>query len=466
MSGSPFVIRQNSPSARSQYVVDVVFKDWMDLDIRWTEEGAIQGACSIWQDDRCLAAWMVNEWIQDGNGSNAGIQWMQWQFVGKVPFALAMPFTAQTPPALPGSKGDWNWLPVDPIAATFWGLVCWHEQFNVIPRDIHGRPSSAQLPWSRMEGKAKWKTYELDVCEQHHWPWLELMWHSLMTEWGIPLPSKFSFQPTIDIDVAFKHLGRSRWKYWALQMRDLLCLRLGVVRERWNVVTGRQKDPYDTFDQLKEWHREESIWWFVLAANRSRPYDIGLDPSGCALSHVVSVLASWESQGRVCWHPGYKAMDSDEVLHEEAQRFFSLPGTTRDCVRAHFLRSQPGRDWLRWEKLGVSEDASLGWSRDVGFRSGVSRPFQAFDIASDRPMRLVVHPIAVMDSALREGLELNPEESTEKLDLLLNVVADVGGTWMSCWHNTSVSEDGDWVGWSSTYIHMISTAKRLVNRKL
>ena len=138
MSGSPLVIRQNSPSARSQYVVDVVFKDWMDLNIRWTEEGAIEGACSIWQDDRCLAAWMVNEWIQDGIGSNAGIQWMQWQFVGKVPFALAMPFTAQTPPVLPGSKGDWNWLPVDPIAATFWGLVCWHEQFNVIPRDIHG----------------------------------------------------------------------------------------------------------------------------------------------------------------------------------------------------------------------------------------------------------------------------------------------------------------------------------------
>ena len=151
-------------------------------------------------------------------------------------------------------------------------------------------------------------------------------------------------------------------------------------------------------------------------------------------------------------------MDSDEVLHEEAQRFFVARDISRLCPSTLF-ESQPGRDWLRWEKLGVSEDASLGWSRDVGFRSGVSRPFQAFDIASDRPMRLVVHPIAVMDSALREGLELNPEESTEKLDLLLNVVADVGGTWMSCWHNTSVSEDGDWVGWSSTYIHMISTAK-------
>ena len=116
--------------------------------------------------------------------------------------------------------------------------------------------------------------------------------------------------------------------------------------------------------------------------------------------------------------------------------------------------------------MGVSEDASLGWSRDVGFRSGVSRPFQAYDVASERPLNLIVHPIAVMDSALRDGLHWNPDETNDKLDEMLSVVADVGGTWMSCWHNTSVSEDGDWAGWSSTYTHMISTARRLMNRNL
>ena len=333
-------------------------------------------------------------------------------------------------------------------------------------RDQHGRPMASHLPWSRMNGTAKWKTYELDIREQHHWPWLELMWHSLMTEWGISLHLNFTFQPTIDIDVAFKHLGRSRWKYYALQSRDFLCGRWGLVRERWCVLKGRKKDPFDTSDVLKEWHGDESIWWFVLTANRSRPYDIGLEPDGWALPHLVSTLASGESNGRVCWHPGYRAMDDDKTLDEESQRFWSWSGTNRECIRAHYLRSHPGRDWLRWEKMGISEDASLGWSRDVGFRSGVSRPFQAYDVASERPLNLIIHPIAVMDSALRDGLYWNPDETNDKLDEMLSVVADVGGTWMSCWHNTSVSEDGDWAGWSSTYTHMISTARRLMNRNL
>ena len=125
--------------------------------------------------------------------------------------------------------------------SNFWGLVCWHEQFNMTSRDQHGRPMASHLPWSRMNGTAKWKTYELDIREQHHWPWLELMWHSLMTEWGISLHLNFTFQPTIDIDVAFKHLGRSRWKYYALQSRDFLCGRWGLVRERWCVLKGRKK---------------------------------------------------------------------------------------------------------------------------------------------------------------------------------------------------------------------------------
>ena len=34
-----------------------------------------------------------------------------------------------------------------------------------------------------------------------------------------------------------------------------------------------------------------------------------------------------------------------------------------------------------------------------------------------------------------------------------------GGHWMSCWHNTSVSEDEPWQGWRATYLHMADIAR-------
>ena len=50
------------------------------------------------------------------------------------------------------------------------------------------------------------------------------------------------------------------------------------------------------------------------------------------------------------------------------------------AVRTHFLRGQSGAWWRLVESMGIEHDMSLGWARDVGFRSGISRPFQAYDL--------------------------------------------------------------------------------------
>ena len=151
--------------------------------------------------------------------------------------------------------------------------------------------------------------------------WLELMWHSLMTEWDIPLHLNFTFQPTIDIDVAFKHLGRSRWKYYALQSRDFLCGRWGLVRERWCVLKGRKKDPFDTSDVLKEWHGDESIWWFVLTANRSRPYDIGLEIRRMGVASFGLDVGKWGIEWAGLLAPRYRAMMMIKCLMRKAKGF-------------------------------------------------------------------------------------------------------------------------------------------------
>ena len=55
--------------------------------------------------------------------------------------------------------------------------------------------------------------------------------------------------------------------------------------------------------------------------------------------------------------------------------------------------------------MGIEEDMSLGWARDVGFRSGVSRAFQAYDLEEERSLHLRIHPVAVMDVGIRHNVE-------------------------------------------------------------
>ena len=88
-------------------------------------------------------------------------------------------------------------------------------------------------------------------------------------------------------------------------------------------------------------------------------------------------------------------------------------------------------------------------------------PFLAYDVQGERAMALTIHPIAAMDSALKGALGWKPDRAAQEMDRLMTVVSEVGGVWMSCWHNTSVSEDEGWKGWRATYLHMVQSARSL-----
>ena len=84
-----------------------------------------------------------------------------------------------------------------------------------------------------------------------------------------------------------------------------------------------------------------------------------------------------------------------------------------------------------------------------------------FDLASNACLQLTVEPIAVMDSALQAGLNLRPEAVMDVVTPMMDVVRDVGGSWVICWHNTSVSERDGWKGWQAAYVSMVQRARSM-----
>ncbi|MDA0939816.1 MAG: hypothetical protein O2990_02330 [Bacteroidetes bacterium] len=444
-------IHLSQPSSRHRYVVDVL-RDWYDLPVEFSDAQVHpERVTAVWQG-REVASWKRHVLGEEGVGGEAEVAWTKWDEGGEEPCTIWLPCAVDE---------EGRGLAMDPLAATFWALTCWGERNPDLERDQHGRPLASDMPWSHHPGRVFCHGTELEARLQHRWPWLELMWVGLLRSWDVSIPRGLRFQPTVDVDVAFKHLGRSRLKHVALQVRDALLGRWNTVLERLRVVRGLETDPYDTFGFLHEVHSQEALTWFVLAADRSRPFDIGLNPELDVLPSLVESLSNHAGSGDVCWHPGYKAMNDSHVCQREANRFWSWPSANREMIRAHFLRSEPSRDWVRWEAMGVAHDASLGWARDVGFRAGTSRPFHAYDVGEERVLALKIHPVAIMDSALKAGLGWKPDRAAQEMDRLMTVVSEVGGVWMSCWHNTSVSEVDGWKGWRATYLHMVQSARSL-----
>ena len=447
-------------TSRQRHVAaQVLFGMGID-DVEWVEAEKAGHQTSLAVDGTILCSWTNHDLVREKCGFDVDVEWGIWRSNVPEQVELMLPcFDSSANVQEVGDRGCV--LPFDPLAASFWGMTCWDEQRGAVSLDDHQRPDSSSLPWSGAEGDAVFGDHRMPMRSQHRWPWLDLMWHVLLADSELTLTRGVKFRPTFDVDVAFKHLGRSRLKSYLLQWRDVLKGDWKLVMERRRVLRGNAADAYDTYAVIKELHAREPLAWFILAAERNRPYDVGMNPHGETLPALVETLGAHRAGARVCWHPSYAAVDRFQVAKTEHGRFARWQGTDLTMVRSHFLRGTPGTHWRNLVELGIEEDASLGWSRDVGFRSGTSRPFEAYDLTTESAMGLTVHPVAVMDTAMRVGLQWSPESACRHMDKMMEVVASVGGTWMSCWHNTSLSDASEWQGWRATYVHMVRKVRQL-----
>lgn len=455
------LLRYARPSKRMAYAAEVMFGLWGGLKVEWERDAALVDSVQALLNGQTVAQWPVHSLSLDDTPCNqeVDIDWRLWR--------VSSPQWGDCQLHLPCGVGvdREGWLGWDVLGSGLFGLTCWAEQAGELLRDNHDRP----MPSDRLKGResVQWGGMTWPAQKQHQLPWLECMASLLLEAWGHDAESEISFQweATFDVDVAFQDLGRPAWKVLLLQMRDGLRGKWSAVRRRVAVRNGSRRDAYDSYDWIKEFHRNEPLTWYMLLASRQRPYDVGLPPNSSAIKGLKDALRHHEGGSVVRWHPGYEAMSNPNAMAEERKRFLEWGGGDRQGIRAHFLRSNPGKDWVQWTRQGVEVDASLGWARDIGFRAGVSRKFPAFDLTTNERLALQIQPIAMMDSALKHGLKLSPDQVAGVVLPLMGVVAQVGGTWSMCWHNTSVSDAEEWKGWRATYVHIVDGARAWAGRK-
>lgn len=66
-------------------------------------------------------------------------------------------------------------------------------------------------------------------------------------------------------------------------------------------------------------------------------------------------------------------------------------------------------------------------------------------------MNIQVHPFAYMDGTLREYLHLSADEAVKEVEFLKREVKNVNGEFIGIWHNTSLTDTGEWEGWREVY---------------
>jgi len=343
----------------------------------------------------------------------------------------------------------------DVVASGFYFLTCWHE-FIIGERG---------LPQGRVDYRQslqyRWSFTELPVVDiychligtmmEQFLPELsrEIHWNDV---------SRFAVSLSHDIDY---------WDYWTPQHRkDTLKYNFKTLHKRplhaiykmlaHSIHKNWFYNPWKANRRIvrRELDRNVRSTWFLLASEQFE------DSRQNYLSNVV------------CKEQIIDAIGQQEIgLHGSPQSAFDLTTLTGELdnlrragfnptgFRTHYLHFDYQKSFSILEQAGIQYDSTLGYWENIGFRAGVSFPFFPFNLAENRPFRVLEIPLIVMDTTLHspKAMELNLRRSRRRLRKMIDLAAKYQSHITILWHN-NVFDPIDFPGWGSLYWQTIDHA--------
>jgi hypothetical protein len=267
---------------------------------------------------------------------------------------------------------------------------------------------------------------------------------------------KFTYIPTIDVDIAYAYKFRNHIRLTGATVRSIIKGDFKDNHRRYRTLLRNDRDPYDTFDIITDLCYEygfDPTFFFLLG--RYGRFDKNISADTIELHGLIKKI---HIKYKVGIHPSYGSNLNDNLLQNEINILEKITGQAVTKSRQHFLKIKLPETYQKLIACGIREDYTMGYASQVGFRAGTSTPFQFYDLSTEKETFLKVYPFQVMDGTLNQYLGLTPNEAISIIVKIINEIKLVNGTFISLWHNESLSEIREWIGWREVYYSMTKQA--------
>ena len=262
----------------------------------------------------------------------------------------------------------------------------------------------------------------------------------------------FTSRLTLDIDQPFAYLGKDIFRSIGGFLKEV-SHNPASVSLRYRTLAKGEKDPYDVFDYIFEMIAKNNtdVRIFIPTGDRSA-YD--KNPSWHNEDYR-KLITKVRQKFPIGLHPSFEASENAKTLKTEKDRLQEIVSEEIKISRFHFIKMRLPYSYRNLVDAGITEDYTMGFPDEPGFRAGISRPFYFFDLIEDKKCTLKINPFQVMDMTLIKYRGLSPEESSEIFASIINEIRNVGGLFVSLWHNTSLLETEEWKRWRTTFETML-----------
>ena len=254
----------------------------------------------------------------------------------------------------------------------------------------------------------------------------------------------FNYLSTIDIDNAFAYAHKGLKRNLGGLAKDVFNLRLSQVAQRMMSNLNHKKDPYNTFKLINSLSDETktALRYFVLIGDYSK-YDKNPHYNKDGFKKTLKGLSNKHEMGL---HPSYESFNYLEKIEIEKKRLENIIEKKVTSARCHFLRIKLPETYRAFIKAGITDDYTMIYASQSGFRTGLCTPYPWFDLERNEITSLIIHPSIIMEGTLRDYNGYTSEHANSTINNLLSEVKKQGGEFVSVWHNDSfVSSQEEWI---------------------
>ena len=264
---------------------------------------------------------------------------------------------------------------------------------------------------------------------------------------------EFKAVSTIDVDSAFAFKNKNIVRTVGSFISDLFTLKFKSLWLRSSVLFNFRKDPFNQFNKLINLQKtyDVSTLFFFLVGDYTT-YDKNVSHNNLKFKSLIKSVADYAKVGL---HPSFFTMKNEGLLKKEKKRLEEILNTPIQLSRQHYLRMDLPDTYQKLIDLEIFEDHTMGYAQHCGFRAGTCTPFYFYDLDFEIQTPLKIYSFAVMDGTLKDYLFMSNRKALLKIKSLSDKVKRVDGTFISLFHNETVSEMGRWQGWSKIYTEML-----------
>lgn len=318
--------------------------------------------------------------------------------------------------------GERSVIPFDIFAASFY-LLSRYEEYLPHVKDLHGRFSP--------KDSIAYQNNFLQV------PLVDIWADKLLRHLGERFPQlrykkrNYNFTSVIDVTTSHSYAHRGLFRGLAGLVYDLGTFKLKRVWERVAVGVKLKKDPFDNFETLVQWHKlysTKSIFFFQFADYSK--YDKNVSTNSNSFIALIKYIADYST---VALGASYSSFSEIDILKKEKKNLQNVINRPVNYSRMRYNRVDVPESYRNLVAAEFTDDFTMGYTHEIGFRAGTCTPFYFYDIPLELQQPIRLHPFAVHDYALLGCL--SEVDIKDKIDTVYSAVKNVNGSFITVCSN-------------------------------